>query len=86
MSPNLIELNTKIDSDDVTFSDAKSIIEHECSVCAMTSNESSQSCRACKEFFTRSNNNLKEKKQLKKFSPKCIIQPCNIKNSFFQLM
>ena len=32
MSPNLIELNTKIDSDDVTFSDAKSIIEHECSV------------------------------------------------------
>ena len=86
MSPNLIELNTKIDSDDVTFSDAKSIIEHECSVCTIAPNESSQSCRACKEFFTRSNNNLKEKKQLKQFSPKYIIQPCNIKNSFFQLM
>ena len=86
MSPNLIELNTKIDSDDVTFSDAKSIIEHECNVCAITPNESSQSCRACKEFFRRSNYNLKEKKQLKQFSPKCIKQPCNIKNSNFQLM
>ena len=85
MSPNLIELNTKIDSDDVTFFDAKSIIEHECSVCAMTSNESSQSCRACKEFFRRSNINLKEKKQLKQFSPKCIKQPCNIKNSNFAI-
>ena len=82
----MIELNTKIDSVDVTFSDAKSIIKHECSVCTITPNESSQSCRACKESFTRSNNNLKEKKQLKQFSPKCIIQPCNIKNSFFQLM
>ena len=86
MSPNLIELNTKIDSDDVTFSDAKSIIEHECNVCTITPNESSQSCRACKEFFRRSNYNLKEKKQLKQFSPKCIKQPCYIKNSNFQLM
>ena len=84
MIPNLIELNTKIDSDDATFSDARSNIEHnECSVCDITPNESSQSCRACKEFFRRSYYNLKDKKQLKQFSPKCIIQTCNIKNSFF---
>ena len=47
MIPNLIELNTKNDSDDVIFSDAKSIIDHnECSVCNITPNESSQSDRA----------------------------------------
>ena len=84
MIPNLIELNTKNGSEDVIFSDAKSIIDHnECSVCAITPNESSQSYRACKEFFRRSNYNLNNKKHLKQFSPKCIIQPCNIKNFFF---
>ena len=85
--PNLKDLFTKNNSDYSTFSDAKSIIDHiEWSVCAITPNESSQSCRACKEFLRRSNYNLKDKKQLKQFSPKCIIQPCNIKNSFFYLM
>ena len=78
MSLNMIELNTKMDSDDVTFSDAKSTIEHECSVCTITPNESSQSCRACKEFFTRSNNNLKDKKHLKQFSQECLIKSCKI--------
>ena len=60
-----------------------------CYVCSDPSSGNyygSHSCHACKEFFRRSNINLKEKKQLKQFSPKCIKQPCNIKNSFFQLM
>ena len=83
MIPNLIESNTKNDSDDLTFSDAKSIIDdYECSISDVTANESSQSCRPCKEFFRRSYYNLIDKKQLIQFSPKCLIQPCNIINSF----
>ena len=59
MIPNLIETNTKNDSDDLTFSDAKSIIDdNECSVCDIKPNESSQSCRSCKKFLRRSNYNL----------------------------
>ena len=83
MISNLIESNTKNDSDDLTFFDEKSIInDNECSVCGITTNQSSQSCRACKEFFGRPYYNLEDKKELKQFSPKCLIQPCNIINLF----
>ena len=34
----------------------------------------SHSCRACKDFFSRSNNNPKDKKQLKIFTQECTIK------------
>jgi len=44
-----------------------------------------KSCRACKDFFWRSNKNLKEKKQLKHSSQSCYTNTCNTKYIFVKL-
>ena len=53
----------------------------ECYVCSDPSsgiNYGSQSCRSCKDFFSRSNNKLKDKQQLKQLSQECLIKSCKI--------
>ena len=38
----------------------------------------SKSCKPCRDFFWRSNNNLNDKKQLKQFSKECLKNSCKI--------
>jgi len=89
MVPNMIEL--QYDLNETKCPNEKFTNNSKCWVCYFTHEnpkvyDGVQTCRLCKEFFKRSNNNLQNKKQLEQFSASCQIQLCNfLINKIFNL-